>query len=191
VPSIRCGAPSPRSSMESLTRSALARQRRTRWTHSNWLNYLADRYASGPGATAGLAKRSLKPTKVFTFQVEDILNSVVPPDLLYWRYNKSMSLVNGVGSRNLSVRELTLIWLSGTLRRLVGRQRLDTSPQTIGRAATSVSLTGWAPRASLTCARPSLTSSGRRFRTAGKRACTRLGVRTRVLSTWAIYLNIV
>jgi hypothetical protein len=26
------------------------------WTHSNWLNHLADRYASGPGATAGLAK---------------------------------------------------------------------------------------------------------------------------------------
>jgi hypothetical protein len=44
------------------------------------------------------------------------------------------------------------------------------------------SLTGWAPRASLTCARPSLTSSGRRPRTAGKRTCIRLGVRTRVLS---------
>jgi hypothetical protein len=68
------------------------------WTHNNWLNYLADRYASGPGATAGLTKRNLKPTKVFTFQVEDILNSAVPPDSLYWRYDNSMPLVNGVGS---------------------------------------------------------------------------------------------
>jgi hypothetical protein len=68
------------------------------WTHSNWLNYLADRYASGPGATAGLAKRNLKPTKVFTFQVENILNSAVPPYSLYWRYDISMPLVNSVGS---------------------------------------------------------------------------------------------
>jgi hypothetical protein len=53
------------------------------WTHSNWQNHLADRYVSGSGATAGLAKRNLEPTKVFTFQVEDTLNSVVPPDSLY------------------------------------------------------------------------------------------------------------
>jgi hypothetical protein len=68
------------------------------WTHSNWLNHLADRYASGSGATAGLATRNLEPTKVFTFQVEDILNSAVPPDSLFWRYDLSMPLVNGVGS---------------------------------------------------------------------------------------------
>jgi hypothetical protein len=156
------------------------------WTHSNWLNHLADRYASGPGATAGLAKRNLKPIKVFTFQVEDILNNVVPPDSLYWRYNISMPLVNGVGSPH-SLRKEADAYLaqlnSKALSRAAATQHF---PQTIKRVANSVSwrrsLTGWAPRASLTCAWPSLTSSGRRPRTAGKRAYIRLGVRTRVLS---------
>jgi hypothetical protein len=60
----------------------------TATTHRNWLNHLADRYASlNPQATAYHAERNLRPGKIFFIDVAVLLREVVSGDLFYWLYD--------------------------------------------------------------------------------------------------------
>jgi hypothetical protein len=70
---------------------------RSQWSTRNWLNHLADRYASpDPMATASF-KPGLRPRRVFYIQVEDLLNQVMSPDSLVW-VSQDMPTVNPVCS---------------------------------------------------------------------------------------------
>jgi hypothetical protein len=57
---------------------------RSLWSTRNWLNHLADTYASPDPMAITSLEPGLRPRRVFYIQVEDLLNQVMSPDSLVW-----------------------------------------------------------------------------------------------------------
>jgi hypothetical protein len=62
----------------------------SQWTHRNWLNHIADFYASlNPQATADYAERNLRSEKIFRIDVAVLLREVMSRESLYWLYDSA------------------------------------------------------------------------------------------------------
>jgi hypothetical protein len=63
----------------------------SQWTHRNWLNHLADRYASlNHQATAYHEERKLRPGKIFCINVAVVLREVMCMESFYWLHDGAL-----------------------------------------------------------------------------------------------------